>query len=236
MDGLTIKNFAWSYPLPQSFAVRITALDIPKNAALYLAGPSGSGKSTVLSLLAGVIASPLEVERSEVFPRVSYIMHQSMLAPWLRLGQNVRLEEKLRGIQADTALLAGLLQTFGLNGADILKMFPRQLSLGMRQRFEIAKSLAFHPDLLLLDEGFSGIDGKTRDIVISTLSTQLLQFGCAVIFTSHNLVDGLRLADFVVRVQDGVVSDAVPISSSRMERANLAADSLLRSPEATALA
>lgn len=235
MDTLRIRDTTWSYPQPPNFTVRINSLDIPQNTSIYLAGPSGCGKSTLLSLLAGTIQSPFCKIRCTLFPSISYIMHQSTLAPWLCLAQNIRLEGKLRRIDADIGLLVELLDSFGLRWTDLAKTFPRQLSLGMRQRFEIAKSLAFRPSLILLDEGFSGIDTATRDIVISKLSAKLYEFRCTTIFTSHNLIDGLRLADFVVQVHDGEVSEAKKMGSDRSERTHLPVEVLLKSAEAAAL-
>jgi NitT/TauT family transport system ATP-binding protein len=235
MASLEIAEFSWLYPLPTSFRLEVKHLVVEQNVAIYVTGPSGCGKSTLLGLLAGTIDSPLTVSREAVFARVAYVMHQSTLAPWLRLAQNVRLEARLRRCAADDALLTQLLDAFGLDWHELANKFPRQLSFGMRQRFEIAKALAFHPRLVLLDEGFSGIDGATRDRVIATVGDTLSRLEVTTIFTSHNLVDGLRLADRIVRVNDGIVSPTVPLFSKRSERAHLPADRLLGSQDAALL-
>lgn len=235
MEELAIHHFNWSYTTPAEFTIRIDALRITQAANIYLTGASGCGKSTLLNLLAGVIPSGLAYERAMVFPQVAYVMHGNMLAPWLRLSQNIRLEEKLRSKHADMSVLASLLTAFGLNLAQLADLFPWQLSLGMRQRFEIAKAVAFKPNLLILDESFSGIDSRTRIDVILALGNELRRRRCSLIFTSHNVIDGLRLADYLVEVKDGLVSNLKELSSSRDDRAQLPTEALLQIKEAVAL-
>lgn len=227
MSVLLIEGFEWFYPKSDGFAIRIDRLRIEKGRNIYLTGLSGCGKSTFLNLLAGVIESELVAKRAAVFPQIAYVMHGSTLAPWLRLSQNVWMEEQLRCTQVDWEILRKLLAVFGLDWSRLAGLFPRQISLGMRQRFEIAKAAAFRPDLLILDEGFSGIDNKTRTDVMLALDDELRKQGYSLIFTSHSPIDGLRLADHFVQVTEGKVSDLRYFPSRREERMHLSATELL---------
>lgn len=227
MRSLSISSLRWSHPGNSAFCLCVDDITISRGQAVYLAGPSGSGKSTLLNHLCGVLPSPVNGFRASVFPRVAYVMHQSSLAPWLTLCDNVRLEERLRRSQCDRGVLEALIASFQLEPAITLRLFPKELSFGMRQRFEIAKALAFTPDLLLLDEGLSGIDEVAKRAVISAVASAVDRHQTTIVFTSHNIADALRLADCVVQVKAGNFSRVISLPTARGERTELPVGELL---------
>ena len=229
--ALLISNFSWKYPSSPEFSLSVEMLSIARGEAIYLSGPSGCGKSTFLGILAGTLRTILDPARRAVFGQIAFVMHQTTLAPWLRLEQNVKLEERLRGVEADWHLMLSLLREFELDWSKCFTLFPRELSFGMRQRFELAKAIAFRPNLLLLDEGFSGIGGSSREAVIAAVGRMVDQFDTAVVFTSHNVMDGLRLADHVVRIRDGTFARAIPMTTRRIARAGMSPAELFSCPD-----
>ena len=146
--------------------------------AWAILGPSGCGKSTMLYLLAGLLSptsgqvlvngSPLIRPR----PETGLILQDYGLLPWATVQQNAELGFQVRtfygpdGKHAPSAAKANLsvdpwLVRLGL--ATERHKFPGQLSGGQRQRVAIARTLALHPDLLLMDEPFSSLDAPTRE-------------------------------------------------------------------------
>jgi ABC-type multidrug transport system ATPase subunit len=89
--------------------------------------------------------------------------------------------------------------------SDVLKMRAGHLSLGMRQRVELAKALCFRPDMLIIDEGFSGIDlGSKRQVFESVVA--YVRKGMTMVAATHQIMDLMRLAERVYFIADGRIS------------------------------
>jgi molybdate transport system ATP-binding protein len=180
-----------------------------------IAGPSGAGKSTVLRLIAG-LATPtagvvechgrrwfgggvdLPVERRPV----GFVFQDYALFPHMTVRANVAYGA--RHVDVD-ALLARL----GI--AQLAAAKPRLLSGGERQRVALARALAREPELLLLDEPLSALDPATRGAVAGELAATLRESGLPALVVTHSFEDAASLADRVVVIERGVVTqDAAP--------------------------
>ena len=135
--------------------------------------------------------------------QIAFVMHESTLVPWLTVGENLELEAKLRRCAVPVTEFNRIL---GALGVDISRWTKASaLSLGMRQRTEIARAIAFQPELLLLDEAWSGVDSTTRKAVFSAIDEFVGTRGAAALLTTHADFDVLRLADRVYNFRDGVI-------------------------------
>ncbi|WP_061783677.1 ABC transporter ATP-binding protein, partial [Thermobifida fusca] len=150
-------------------ALEDVTLDIRAGEFLVLVGPSGCGKSTLLDLLGG-LARPTSgqilldgvpvtgpgLDRGLVF-------QQYALLPWRTAQGNVEFGLEARGVgrRQRAQLARDYLELVGLAG--FAERYPHELSGGMRQRVAIARSLAFDPDVLLMDEPFAALDAQTRE-------------------------------------------------------------------------
>lgn len=170
-------------------------------------GPSGCGKSTLLNILAGLdrdFAGRVTVRDLALQPgasppyRVGYIFQEPRLLPWLTVRQNVEFALRAIGIPRSewperVANYVGLVGLDKFEGAH-----PHQLSGGMRQRASIARALAIDPDVLLMDEPFSGLDELTaRDMRVELVKIWL-QRHKTVVFVTHNPYEAAFLADRVL--------------------------------------
>ncbi|MBQ1413790.1 MAG: ATP-binding cassette domain-containing protein [Clostridia bacterium] len=137
------------------------SLTVDDGASLALLGPSGSGKSTLLYIMAGLL-TPDGGEMVNDFARVGYVFQDDRLLPWLNVRDNITAVTGCTAAQAETWLDAMELAGEACN-------YPDSLSGGMRQRVNIARALAYDPDLLLLDEPFKGLDRELRTRVMERI-------------------------------------------------------------------
>lgn len=203
-------NVKKAFPVQNEYGKKdqITVLDnfqlqVQEGEFLSILGPSGCGKSTFLSILAGLTSKTsgeLIVDGQPVNgvnKKHSVVFQGYALFPWLTVVENVETGLEIRGVpkkeRREIALeyinLVGL-YTFA-------NRYPHELSGGMKQRVAIARSLAYDPDVLLMDEPFGALDAQTREI----LQTELLRIWEAskktIIFITHSLDEAIYLSDRV---------------------------------------
>jgi putative hydroxymethylpyrimidine transport system ATP-binding protein len=171
-------------------------LELPAGQWTCLLGPSGVGKSTLLRLAAGLepAGSETRITSSDGRPlagRVAYMAQQDLLLPWLDALDNVTLGARLRG-EADArhrTEAISLLARVGLQGE--ARKRPAQLSGGMRQRVALARTLAEHRPVVLMDEPFSALDMPAR-LRLQELAAGLLT-DRTVLLVTHDPLEALRL-------------------------------------------
>lgn len=176
-------------------------LDIREGEFFTILGPSGCGKSTFLNVLAGLArktggsididgqpASGINQEQGVVFQGYA-------LFPWRTVLQNIEIGLEIRKIpkreRRETA--EHFLNLVGLAGFG--QRHPHELSGGMRQRVAIARSLAYSPSLLLMDEPFAALDAQTREILQSELLRIWEQHKTTIVFITHSLDEAIYLSD-----------------------------------------
>jgi heme exporter protein A len=182
---------------------------------LTLFGPNGAGKTTLLKMLCGVvrpsrgeirIAGELVDGGAGVWRRrVGVLSHQTFLYAGLTALENLDLFGKLYGIAGRADRIRTGLVDVGLweRRDDLAGTFSR----GMQQRLALARTLLHEPDLILLDEPYTGLDPHAAAVLRGVLE-RLKDGRRTVVLVTHNLVQGLEMADRVVVQADGVwVSD-----------------------------
>lgn len=202
----------------KSYGTRRVADDISFEVGageiVCLLGASGSGKSTILRMIAGVEradagsvrigAAEVDSPASFVPPekrRVGLVFQDLALFPHLDATANAAFG-LFRAPRAEAeARAASLLALVGLNGH--AKAFPHQLSGGEQQRLAVARALAPRPQVMLLDEPFSGLDDRLRDTVRSEVLAALRAENAATVFVTHDPDEALRSADRIVLLRAG---------------------------------
>lgn len=178
---LEVTDLQWVYPAigrreKDVVALKDINLEVRESEFVVIVGPSGCGKSTLINLIGGLervqegtirvdgrdVTDP-GVERGMVFQGYS-------LFPWLSVQKNVEFGLKMRKIpkkeREQTA--KEYISLVGLEG--FANAFPKQLSGGMKQRVAIARTLANHPKILLMDEPFGALDAQTRVVMQELLA------------------------------------------------------------------
>ncbi|MFD1957479.1 ABC transporter ATP-binding protein [Paenibacillus thailandensis] len=205
------------------------SLEVQEGEFLALLGPSGCGKSTFLSLLAGLskqTGGVLEVDGEQVSGvnrRHGFVFQGYALFPWRTVQGNVEAGLEIRGVpkKERREIAQEYIRLVGLQS--FASRYPHELSGGMRQRVAIARSLAYDPDVLLMDEPFAALDAQTREI----LQSELLRIWDAsrktIVFITHSLDEAIFLADrvAVMTARPGKVKEIIDIPLERPRPADI---------------
>ncbi len=211
-------------------AIQNIEFTVREGEFITLVGPSGCGKSTLLDLLTG-LTKPTKgrilIDGREITgPGLDrgIVFQQYALFPWKTARGNIEFGLEAKGIPKSERKEKAeyYLDLVGLkNFAD---RYPHELSGGMKQRVAIARSLAFNPDVLLMDEPFAALDAQTRE----TLQTELLRIwkktGKTIIFITHGIDEAVYLGERVVvlTANPGTVKKIVDIPlKDRLEDADV---------------
>ncbi|WP_432865522.1 ABC transporter ATP-binding protein [Microbispora rosea] len=200
-------------------ALRGLSLDIGPGEFVALVGRSGCGKSTLLRLLSGLLpatAGQIRVAGQPIDgpPRQARCVFQDYaqsLLPWKTVAGNVRFGLRHAYEPAEGGhdeLVAHYLDLVGLGHA--ADRYPWELSGGMQQRAAIARALAARPQLLFMDEAFSGVDALSRAKLQDVLLHAWAEEGLTVVFVTHDIDEAVYLADRVVVLHPegrGVLAD-----------------------------
>jgi NitT/TauT family transport system ATP-binding protein len=210
---------------PQSvLALDNVSLDIRRGEFVCLLGPSGCGKSTLLNIVGGLVA-PTQGEvtvdgrpvRGEPLPReVSFVFQESTLFPWYTILENFRIALKFQGVakaERDSRAMAAL-ETVGMSG--FAQHYPTQLSVGMRQRVNMARGICVGTDILLMDEPFAALDEQTRMVLGEDLSILLAKTGKTIVFVTHSLAEAVFLSDriAVMTARPGKIKTIVNVNEA----------------------
>lgn len=185
------------------------SFDVPENCIIGLVSPSGGGKTTVLKCLAN-LQNPDNIsiiyKDREMLKNISEITGYSFQEN--SLYEDLTLEENMMFFGTQIGLKEDVIKKRTASIVDILKLKGHEKSLaknfsgGMRKRLDIAITLINNPEILLLDEPFTGLDKNIRSDLWKLL-IGLKQMGKTLILTTH-LLDELDLyADYVVKIENG---------------------------------
>jgi len=201
IDGVGIR-FRWGVEV-----VRDVTLDVPSGDFVTIVGPSGCGKSTLLNAIAGlldptecVVDGRIAIDGSPPGTRgirLGYVFQRDTLLPWRTILENIELGLEIRRVPRTERVRAReLISLVGLGGFE--HYYPHQVSGGMRQRAQLIRTLAYEPDVILMDEPFGALDAQNRMLLQAELLRMWERRKVTVVFVTHDLAEAIVLGQRVV--------------------------------------
>ena len=207
-------------------ALRDVSFNVDPGQIFVVMGLSGSGKSTLVRCLIRLIEATkgsvhfdgedlLGYSPSQLIEfrrrKVAMVFQHFGLLPHRRVMDNVAYGLEIQGVEKEDRYKAAAetIETVGLKGWE--GYYPNEMSGGMQQRVGLARALAVNPDVLLMDEPFSGLDPLIRREMQDELVSLQTDLHKTIVFITHDLNEALKLGDRVVIMRDGsIVQEGSP--------------------------
>jgi len=201
-------------------ALQDASFDVGRGETFVVMGLSGSGKSTLVRCLIRLIEPTsgrifidgqdiLEYDDAQLTDirrnKVAMVFQHYGLLPHRRVIDNAAWGLELRGVDQSSryARTQEVLDLVGLTGWE--QAYPRELSGGMQQRVGLARALAVDPDILLMDEPFSGLDPLIRREMQDELVRLQRELHKTIVFITHDLDEALKIGDRIAIMRDGKI-------------------------------
>lgn len=221
-------------------AIADIGFQVHRGEIVAIVGPSGCGKTTLFNVIAGLLKPTdgrVEVNGEPVHSatgHVGYMLQKDLLLPWRTVIDNVIIGLQVRNTprKKAEAIAHELIENYGLKGFE--HSYPSELSGGMRQRVAFMRTLAFSPDVILLDEPFSALDSQTRLVLQSDVLRIIRERQCSVVLVTHDVGEAITMADRIVVItsRPGRVKSIHPVNIAPEQRHPL---KIRKLPEFTAL-
>jgi len=203
---IVVDNVSHLYRPPRGrevLALDQVSLSVASREFVALLGPSGCGKSTLLYLIGGFLpveSGTISVDGKRVQgpgPDRGIVFQHFALFPWKTVRGNILYGLERQGMPKEEREQRALdfIKLVGLAGFE--DSYPSQLSGGMQQRAAIARTLAFDPSILLMDEPFGALDAQTRGLMQGELLRIWQRTPKTVIFVTHDVQEAVYLAERV---------------------------------------
>ena len=199
------------------FVLRNITLDIERGEYLVIIGPTGAGKTILLETIAGIYppdSGTIVLDGRDITglpPRernICVVYQDYMLFPHLTVGENIGFGLVSKKMPKDE-IKKRVTEAAALLSIDhLLHRSPDTLSGGEQQRTAIARAIVMDPDLLLLDEPLSALDGQTREMLRKELRRLHSLYKITVVHVTHNFEEVFALADRVIVMNDGDILQA----------------------------
>ena len=207
-------------------ALRDVNLQVQEGQVFVVMGLSGSGKSTLVRCLTRLIRptsgqvyfdgeNVLDYSQDELIDfrrqKIAMVFQHYGLLPHRHVIDNVAYGLEIRGMEKEERyeVASNVIETVGLKGWE--NYLPREMSGGMQQRIGLARALAVDPEVLLMDEPFSGLDPLIRREMQDELITLESQLNKTIVFITHDLNEALKVGDRIAIMRDGeIVQNGTP--------------------------
>lgn len=213
-------------------AVDNVSLALPSDQTTAVLGASGSGKSSLVQLIIGLLrpdSGTVTTLGEQIRPenvralrkRIGYAIQSTALLPHLSIRDNIVLPAVLSDWASDLQAerLDELLNLMHLP-ATVLTRYPHELSGGQQQRAGLCRALMLRPELLLLDEPFSGLDTMTRRSIHREFLAMRKQMPVTTVLVTHDPDEAIRLAAYIVIMRSGKLQQFGPVQEVIEDPAN----------------
>lgn len=183
-------------------AVDNFSFSLHKGEIVAIVGPSGCGKSTILNMIGGLIEKSGGKIDFKTKKNISYMLQEDALFTFRTVYKNCLLGLEIKNINTpeNQKYVNNLIQKYGLE--EFKNSLPSNLSGGMRQRVALIRTLATHPNFILLDEPFSALDFQSRLMLTDDVYKIIKEENISTIIITHNIEEAASLADRVIVLSD----------------------------------
>ena len=202
------------------------SLSVADGAFVSILGPSGCGKSTLLYIVGGFVSPTQGTAKMKGKPIAGPgpdrgpVFQEFALFPWKSVLDNVMYGPRQQGVShaEAEAQSRALIEMVGLKGFE--NFYPKELSGGLKQRVALARTLAYHPEVLLMDEPFGALDAHTRTRLQNDLLNIWERDRKTVLFVTHSVEEAVFLSDRVVMMtrSPGRIRQIIDIDLPRPRR------------------
>ncbi|MEE8394908.1 MAG: ABC transporter ATP-binding protein [bacterium] len=217
IDGVS-KRFATEEGVPVQ-ALAPTSFEVAEGEFVSIIGPSGCGKTTLFNIIGGLLESDSGRVLVDDQPikgshrAVGMVFQEESNFPWRTVLKNVALPLEVAGVaRAERERIARhFIQLVGLEGFE--QRYPAELSGGMLQRTAIARTLAYSPRIMLMDEPFGSLDEQTRLLLADKLMQICREIDQTTLLITHNITEAVQLSNrvIVMSFRPGSIKRIVPI-------------------------
>lgn len=203
---LQIENISKTWPVDGGniTTLKNISFGIHENEFVCVLGPSGCGKTTLLMIISGIIpqTSGSVLLEGKKMSKTCYcralVFQEPALYPWKTVSQNVEFGLLLKKLPEDQRIriVKEKIELTGLTGYE--NYYPYQLSVGMKQRTQIARTLATNPDIILMDEPFAAMDELLKSKFDNDLLLIWEHEKKTILFVTHSIEEAVLLADRVL--------------------------------------
>jgi NitT/TauT family transport system ATP-binding protein len=184
-------------------AIDDISFEVRPGEFISIIGPSGCGKSTLFNIIGGFVddyEGTMTIDGQAAIGRrsVGTVFQEESTFPWRTTLQNVAFPLEVSGVpkKAREARARELINLVGLSGFEA--NYPAEMSGGMRQRTAIARTLAYDPKILLMDEPFAALDEQTRLLLGDKVLQIHQQLKQTALLITHNITEAVQLSDRVI--------------------------------------
>lgn len=238
MPKIAVRGLTKSFQAIQGETVdAINGLDfdVGENEFVSIVGPSGCGKSTLLYIIAGFIPptkGEVLIDRTPISgpgPDRGIVFQEYALFPWRTVQDNIKYGLEEKGVSRDELerTVQRYLRLMGLEGFQ--HKYPKELSGGMKQRVALARTLAYDPGVLLMDEPFGALDAQTRELQQDELLSIWKDRKKTVLFVTHSVDEAVYLSEkvLIMTTRPGRIKSIVDIELDRSRNR----EEIMTSPE-----
>jgi phospholipid/cholesterol/gamma-HCH transport system ATP-binding protein len=197
-------------------------LIFPKGSTTVILGLSGSGKSTIIKHIVGLmkptqgdifvdgvnVATCNEEKLRVVRKEIGFLFQDGAMFDSMNIFDNVafplREHFKLSELEIEKKVM-NMLSMTGLDAKRVAKLFPNELSGGMRKRAGLARAIIMEPQIILYDEPTSGLDPITSDLITQLILKLQRELGVTSVLITHDMKESFKSADFLAFLFDGEI-------------------------------
>lgn len=204
MSLLKAENISKSYSDHQ--ALKDVTLEIPEQSIFGLLGPNGAGKTTLIRIINQIIEADQgqilfsgEVLKEEHIRRIGYLPEERGLYKKMKVGEQLVYLGQLRGLSRKDATMRGKKWCEKLDIRDWWSKKVEDLSKGMAQKIQFISTVMHEPELIILDEPFSGFDPINANLIKDEI-LELRDKGSTIIFSTHRMESVEQLCDHIAMI------------------------------------